>query len=405
MTTTSTNENSSVLNPSFLKVEPATLTDILSKWNYLLSSKKKNLSVGQDADPDHEVVSTIEQWIKENVLFRIGLLERLTDFSNEKDKCQFIQIHQVLVIKILDRIYSLGKEEVNPEARSVFNALTNHLQETLDFMEEFVPKYFDRNEKMPIPYFLASKDLLNKSSEFLGRAISGNELIDEKLGSLVLKVFESFISEKRVTPTYLDLEYLNDLLHEISPNVDAMDTQALRSKLYYLNFNTASFIDYEFERLVQLVINLESPKQKIAVLKHEQKKINQWSTKLNYAYSNLMPSLKDQVNSWINEEVRFLEGGHSQYASGDTLQSTDKIHTTLSVAKLALIIRLLVVDKIIVNRAVAPMLKIVAKMFTTLQKDDISFTSLEAKYHAPDKATITTVRDMLFKWINILDRL
>lgn len=45
------------------------------------------------------------------------------------------------------------------------------------------------------------------------------------------------------------------------------------------------------------------------------------------------------------------------------------------------------------------------KMVTTLQKDEISFGRLETKYLAPDKATKTAVRDMLFKWINILRKL
>ena len=53
----------------------------------------------------------------------------------------------------------------------------------------------------------------------------------------------------------------------------------------------------------------------------------------------------------------------------------------------------------------APKTSAISKMVTTLQKDEISFGSLETKYHAPDKATITAVRDMLFKWINILGKL
>jgi hypothetical protein len=51
------------------------------------------------------------------------------------------------------------------------------------------------------------------------------------------------------------------------------------------------------------------------------------------------------------------------------------------------------------------MLRLAAKIFTTLQKEDISFGSLETKYHAPDKTTINAVRDILFKWINILGKL
>ena len=55
-----------------------------------------------------------------------------------------------------------------------------------------------------------------------------------------------------------------------------------------------------------------------------------------------MPSLKDQVNGWINEEVRFIESGQYQAAiQGNMPENLDKIHTSLSVAKLAVIIRLL----------------------------------------------------------------
>lgn len=42
---------------------------------------------------------------------------------------------------------------------------------------------------------------------------------------------------------------------------------------------------------------------------------------------------------------------------------------------------------------------------STLQKDEISFGSLETKFHAPDKATLNTMKEMLGKWVNILIRL
>ncbi len=51
------------------------------------------------------------------------------------------------------------------------------------------------------------------------------------------------------------------------------------------------------------------------------------------------------------------------------------------------------------------MLRIMAKLFTTLQREEISFGSMETKYHAPDKATISAVKDILFKWIGILNKL
>jgi len=119
-----------------------------------------------------------------------------------------------------------------------------------------------------------------------------------------------------------------------------------------------------------------------------------------------MPSLKKQINHWIEEEIKFLEtdviidkvqkAGH---------ESEEKIQTCLSVAKLALLIRLMVMDKVITNRIVAHVLRTMIKMFTTLNRENISFGSLETKYHNPDRGTINAVKDMLFRWINTLNKL
>ncbi|MGF2414831.1 MAG: hypothetical protein ACQUYJ_21010 [Ferruginibacter sp.] len=142
------------------------------------------------------------------------------------------------------------------------------------------------------------------------------------------------------------------------------------------------------------------------MLSYELKKVNQFFSTSKNALLQYLPSVKEQVGNWIIEEIRFLEKGTLPIEYANTLSEPDhKIHTSLSVAKLAVIIRLLVVDKTIINRTIAPMLRIVTKTFSTLQKDDISIGSLETKYHAPDKATINAVKDMLFKWINILGRL
>ena len=165
-------------------------------------------------------------------------------------------------------------------------------------------------------------------------------------------------------------------------------------------------MDFEFERLHALTESAQTISEKIAILRFEQKTIAQYPEKLNTVYDSTMASLREQVNGWVEAETKFLENGKAAEKEQPTVTDTnEKINTSLSVAKLALIIRLLVVDKIIINRTVAPMLRVISKMVTTLQKDEISFGSLETKYHAPDKATINAVRDMLFKWINILGKL
>ncbi len=86
-------------------------------------------------------------------------------------------------------------------------------------------------------------------------------------------------------------------------------------------------------------------------------------------------------------------------------EQDEKLHLSLSVAKIALLFRLMIIDKVITNRIVAQVLRIVVKTVTTLHRENISFGSLETKYHNPDRGTISAVKDMLFRWINILGKL
>jgi len=162
----------------------------------------------------------------------------------------------------------------------------------------------------------------------------------------------------------------------------------------------------EYERFSIATPDTLSKSERIQFLKQEQKTINEVIVRLNSCWTDDMPPLKEKTNGWLNEEIQFIKSGTSALTNPNIItENCDKIYTSLSVAKLALLIRLSVVDKIIINRTAAPMLRVVTKVFTSLQKDSISFGSLETKFHAPDKATINATRDMIFKWIDILGKL
>jgi hypothetical protein len=228
----------------------------------------------------------------------------------------------------------------------------------------------------------------------------------EEIGVVVAEIVECTINEKSAINTYRQINYYKDLFHQFLSGDGTLNSSFIRDAFYKLNYNNESFILNEYERLNKACSLLPSIKEKIAFLSYELKRVNQFFCTPRNGFLQNLPSVKEQVGNWIIEEIRFLEKGTLPVEYTNSLSEPDsKIHTSLSVAKLAVIIRLLVVDKIIVNRTIAPMLRIVTKTFSTLQKDDIAIGSLETKYHAPDKTTINAVRDMLFKWINILGRL
>lgn len=375
---------------------------ILEKWELGLNNRASFEGTDVQKLNDDEFHSVQEQLEGDLREFRTLMLEEMISREVQWEKEHLVQSNQLRLVRLIDIVCKFKEEAQAHPARAFYEITGKHLLEALRFLEEFFSGYLDENCPVPGSYLGLSKaEALEKLKH-----IEGNASGETKHSVEIIRQFVQGIYTLAMGATYRELRYITNLLAEISiPRLPSKNS-TLKDRLYYLNFNEESFVFSEFERLGQLLENKDSNNEKIAGLRMEQKHINQLPVKLNSAWSLSMPSLKDQMNGWINEEIIFLESG--QYlpsATSGLPENADKIHTSLSVAKLAVIIRLLVIDKIIINRAVSPMLRVVAKVFTTLQKDEISSGSLETKFHAPDKVTIIAVKDMLFKWINILSRL
>ncbi len=381
------------------------MTAYLQKWSTLINEKLCPYHEALGRLPEAEIAAIIHASANEVENVRNLLVDHLVNNPSVSDKQQFVKVNQALLIRLLDKLYSCRNDNVPERVLSLYKALGSHLQTSLDFIEDFFDNYFDKNEKVPLPYFEITKAEISRRLQKL-TFVFNSSCVEPALAKTIVQSFKQFTGSKIDKPiSYADLTYHKLLLDELISQ-EPLSAQGVRKTLYQLNFNEIGFVDFESERLHTLIEGVQLKSEKMAALRFEQKTIAQYPEKLNTVYDQSMPALKEQVNSWIEAEIKFLENGNVTDKE-QAVQSDpgEKINTSLSVAKLALIIRLLVVDKIIINRTVAPMLRVIAKMVTTLQKDEISFGSLETKYHAPDKATITAVRDMLFKWINILGKL
>ncbi len=380
---------------------------ILDKWNTVINGRLSPLNTNDDLLAAEAVQLVINESEDDQQTIRSMLIEDLIEKPNVMDKEQYVKVNQTLLIRILDKLFAYSQTKpLNENILHLYNTISQHLQSTLDFVEDFFSNYFDHNEKVPEPYIGIAKENIKKQVKQLKHIVSKQESTDTFLTNLLLDSIQQLLDDESIVITYSQLSYHKILLNELLSEKVVQSPHSIIEALYYLNYNEDNFITYEYEWLKELTAELPTNQEKIAALRFEQKKINQLPLKPNCCYNPNMPPLKEQINGWIDEEVKFLENVQLPEKVADKLnENEDKIHTSLSVAKLAVLLRLLVIDKIIINRTVAPMLRVAAKIFTTLQKDDISFGSLETKYHAPDKATINAVKDLLFKWINILGKL
>lgn len=395
-----TTDNLRLLYPA--PVSEESLFSVLTKWSVAISEYgiaiNSNLETKEGLAEMIELSAVLKQKSKE--LFIQSIVGKIA----VQDKLELTSIAQSIITRLLDQIFFI--EQKQKEEKESIKIISEHVKEVFEFIKEYFSSYFDYTQKVPSYLLLYFKQSLKANAESLKKLVVNNGIEMEEIGVIISEIIEHTITERTSINTYSQINYYKDLFHQSLSGDGTLTCSFIRDTLYKFNYNSESFILNEYERLNKASSQLHSIKEKIALLSYELKKVNQFFTTSKNAFLQYLPSVKEQVGNWIIEEIRFLEKGTLPIEYANTLNEPDhKIHTSLSVAKLAVIIRLLVVDKIIINRTVAPMLRIVGKTFSTLQKDDISIGSLETKYHAPDKATISAVKDMLFKWINILGKL
>ncbi|MBC6489621.1 hypothetical protein ACFSQD_04765 [Flavihumibacter stibioxidans] len=387
------------------KMELTSATEILHQWNLSLADGFADAD-NSSVIPDNSVfVELLNKWSNTAENLQRLILDEMIGRHYAKDKEEFIRMVQLMLTKLLDKVSlvcSCSSISINDKQPGL---LTQELLKALHFIQEYFGTYFDKNERVPDALISFYKKEINTLSESLRIKLNSTGLMEQLLTETLHNHFVSSFENQNQPVTYRLHFYEKELLRELSKEVNPA-TDSIRKLLYYYNFNSSAFVIYEFDRLVNLLSAITTKSEKILMLRSELKIINQLPVRINYYFDDNMPSLKEQVSTWITEEIKYCEAGHFTPAANSTgTEPENKINTTLSVAKLGLLIRLLVVDKIVINRTVAPMLRTVAKTFTTLQREEISFGSLETKYHAPDKATIDVMKDMLHKWIHILSKL
>ena len=81
-------------------------------------------------------------------------------------------------------------------------------------------------------------------------------------------------------------------------------------------------------------------------------------------------------------------------------EKTEPVFTSLSVAQLAFLIKLLVDTGIINNKNQTELLKTISKTICTHRNEAISADSLRNKYYNVDKNTTDAVKNMLIDMVN-----
>jgi hypothetical protein len=319
------------------------------------------------------------------------LMVELINNTTLSDKGQYIRLVQALLINLSDSL-----PDTDTDAQ-----LYNEVETVLQFMQNFLYQYFDYDFKVSIYYLKQLQNDIRLKLEYWKLKLFQSPLID---------VLQECISDTYAMPenylSFRQVNYLKNIFHQIESSTSVINEPFIRELFIKYNLNIPGFIDYEINLIKNKLTDKMSSDEDLALLRTEQFLIAQWKDSPGVGYDLNHPSVKIQLNDWIIKKIKDEELSNLKGKDKDLqIDPESKIQTSLSVTKLAVLIRLLVADKIIINKSVAPMLRTVAKLFSTLQKDEISFGSLETKYHAPDKATLNIMKEILQKWVILVGKL
>jgi hypothetical protein len=164
--------------------------------------------------------------------------------------------------------------------------------------------------------------------EFLKQQFATTDSIDNQLSEIIVSHFRDFCHEKKNGATYNQLKYEKELMSELVSEGTIESEGKIIELLFYFNFNDENFVSYLFDKLKQK-IDLLSKKEKIDYLRFEQKNFNQMPTKLIHVLSTNNPGLKQQVNQWLDEEIKFLERiSHPEFTEPNAFGPESFVHVS-----------------------------------------------------------------------------
>jgi len=284
---------------------------ILQNWNILITSTLHPTNLDLFSCTDESIQNRITQSKEEQDKVRTLFLEGILERPKVKDRQQYVKLNQVILIRLLDQLFSYRQSEnLNDKIIYLYDIISSHLENSLNFIEDFFGNYCNRDEKVPITYFINSAKELGRQVELLKKAIPSPEVNVSALVNILVNNFNKFCSQPKGSPTYNELMYQGDLMNQLQKDESLASENSIKKILFYFNYNNDDFIAYLQGKLNTLVECLPNNIEKIEGLLFEQKIFNQLPTRLNCHLSNVMPSLKEQLNHWIEEEVKFLKRGH-----------------------------------------------------------------------------------------------
>jgi hypothetical protein len=285
-----------------------------------------------------------------------------------------------------------------------------YLEKLLRFIEKEFKNYLNVNIQIPYRSILVKEfEITDKLQELKSRLLGSN--INDQLLKLVyeplLKISTINIQEKL---TYYDFNYCSDfiLILHYQIDFDNINEAVIKNYLFDLNFNSLQFFDCLVIDISKELKEAENNIQKIDILYRELKNYNQKQTRNFTRYNQKVPSIKEQIINWIEEEIEYLTKKikleANQFTNVASNEEKIKFLTGLSVAQLCYFFALLIETGIIEHKNHADIFRFISENFKTAMTDKISTVSIKSKYYNIETSTKNAIREKIIALLTLTKR-
>lgn len=329
-------------------------------------------------------------WPEEKDRFLRAVMKNVLQLQSERQICYYVRWYQDRIVRLADNVF-LGLEESEIQDGEP-------LQLLFDLLDEFSLAFkndFDLSGSIPIGLHTKECAVLTPVAGELEALLEAEGISDDLIQIALIPIGELIKSETNpfsFHELYYVRHYTNGL-SSIGAEIGSRKNKdfALAEILIGLNFNNPQFFQYLINSISQKERgDARNSREGLAYMKDYRKRINQIFIPKGICYAKAIPSIKKQLLSWLNEEIKLL-----QAKSSNPEEVEPYLKLNLSVSQIAYLTSLFYKHDVFHEPVKAKVIRGITQTFSSRETTRISPGSFKTKAQEPGDNAVEEVRKLL----------
>lgn len=375
--------------------------------------------IRQDIHPEKLRPLASDSYVKEYLDFAASEKDRIGAYFRDKaikgeaipPSSRLVPAHQAGINQLTYILTDYKADgELPSELKVFYSKVCLLLEEIIQVMEVYLPGYFDPGLPVTHTRSESSRAALNKRLQAL-QPLYLHPHLDKALCRMATRPLRRFVEDGE-NVSYRELAYLKELAHALQDLLE-VDTAAdityeLHLALFQLNFNCPRYVLHFNTWLGAQLSGTTDPVQKQEMVTRHIQAIEQIPFQPAFSWMPGLPALKEQLLTSLKTTYQHLlpqESAvfHAMEQSGARAAGQPKIRLSISVAVLAIFLKLLIMAGVISNENKSEVFRVVADNFSTRKSGQLSYDSLKAKYSAPRTGSERLLKNVLRDLLTFLN--